>query len=230
MLRWLRGAAAKTTSANRLLEEGVTARDRGDNAAASAAFEAALRQDPDQVDALRLLGLIESSTGRSQTGLAKLERACALQPQAGINHYTRHQALRSLDEIDAAVDALTQAVACADADSDWQIELGLMQESAGRAAEALNTWRQAAGAFPDEAVSWWERMLASIAGGEQQTVCRDMRCTGNEWTSAVIRLTQQHTHAPRTFVQIPAIAPTSDTHTSNTNLQNTMQTDAQKLV
>ena len=165
MLRWLRGAAAKTTSANRLLEEGVTARDRGDNAAASAAFEAALRQDPDQVDALRLLGLIESSTGRSQTGLAKLERACALQPQAGINHYTRHQALRSLDEIDAAVDALTQAVACADADSDWQIELGLMQESAGRAAEALNTWRQAAGAFPDEAVSWWNLARALGSAG-----------------------------------------------------------------
>ena len=165
MLRWLRNAASKTASADRLVTEGLAV---GDNAGAIAAFEAALRLDPDHVGALRRLGLLEANAGRSQTGLAKLEKACRLQSQGGVNHYARHQALLGMNQTDAAVDALVLAVACSDAEPDWQIELGLMQERMGRAADALSTWRGTVVKFPDQAVAWWNLARALAATDQNQ--------------------------------------------------------------
>lgn len=162
MLQWLKGTKSRSVAAGRLVEDGVAANRRGDIAAASAAFEAALRLDPDHVDALRLLGIIESGAGRPESGLARLARACVLEPTAGANHYTRFQALHALKREEEATDALASAVACSDAEPDWQIELGLLQERLGRMPEALATWRRAAAAFPDQAISWWN--LARVLG------------------------------------------------------------------
>ena len=170
MLRWLRSATSKTASADRLVSEGSAAGAAGDITGAIAAFGAALRFDPDHVDALRMLGLIEANAGRSQSGLTKLEKACLLQSRSGANHYARHQALLGMNQTDAAVDALILAAACSDAEPDWQIELGLMQERMGRAADALSTWRSTVAGFPDQAVAWWNlaRALEAADQNEEQ--------------------------------------------------------------
>ena len=170
MLRWLRGAASRTASADRLIEDGIAASSRGDRKAASAAFESALRQDPEHADALRLLGQLECGTGRTEAGLAKLARACLQRPGAAINHYAMHQALGGLGDTGASIDALAQAVACVDAEPDWQIELGLLQERAGRSADALVTWGRATEAYPDQALAWWNlsRLLETAGRSDQQ--------------------------------------------------------------
>ena len=84
MLRWLRSATSKKASVDRLVSEGSAAGTAGDNAGAIAAFEAALRLDPDHVGALRMLGFLETRAGHEQAGLAKLDRACLLQPQLAV--------------------------------------------------------------------------------------------------------------------------------------------------
>lgn len=165
MFGWLKGTAAKSGAADRLVAEGVAAGASGRSNDAVAAYEAALRQDPDHVDALRLLGLAEAGAGRSDSALARLAKACALRPDGGANHHARHQVLLAAGNPDAAIAALAAAVACADAEPDWLIELGLLQERHGRLADAVATWRRAAVAFPDQAVSWWNLARVLEASG-----------------------------------------------------------------
>ena len=155
MFRWLRGTVSKAAAAESHVSQALAARSRGDDASVIAELEAALSVRPDHVDALRLLGDIESRAGRTEPGLAKLDRACLLQPLAGANHYAKYQVLLALDQPELAVGALGQAVSCPDSGQDWQIELGLLQERTGRATEALATWRLTAAKFPDEAIPWW---------------------------------------------------------------------------
>lgn len=188
MLRWLRSAASNTASADRLVTEGLAVKD---NAGAIAAFQAALRLDPEHVEALRMLGLLEVNAGRSQLGLAKLEKACLLQPQSGANHYARHQTLLGMNRTDAAVDALELAVACSDAEPDWQIELGLKQERMGRAADALSTWRGTVKKFPDQAVAWWNlaRALAATDQNEERmTALSALNCAAHSSAESAFAL------------------------------------------
>lgn len=69
-----------TDSVRRLLQDGVQHHEAGDLAAAQRCYEAVLAQQPDQPDALHLLGLLADQHGDHQRAIDLIGRAIALVP------------------------------------------------------------------------------------------------------------------------------------------------------
>lgn len=67
-----------------LLHQALAAHQGGDLAAAEAGYRAVLAEEPDQADALALLGVALDSLGKADEALACLHRALELDPKAGL--------------------------------------------------------------------------------------------------------------------------------------------------
>ena len=76
---------------------------------ARACYEDLLRDDPDQPDALHLLGVVHARLGDPAAGVALIERALALRPGHPTYSFNLGNALRALGRSEAALAAYDQA-------------------------------------------------------------------------------------------------------------------------
>ncbi|MFN0024678.1 MAG: sulfotransferase [Parvularculaceae bacterium] len=91
--------------------EGVEAQRRGDIESAARHYAAALEEDPDNVDAMRLLGVVLALLGRGEEALRRARQAVLLAPDYLSAWSNLGAALTELDRIDEAVDAFRRALA-----------------------------------------------------------------------------------------------------------------------
>jgi tetratricopeptide (TPR) repeat protein len=82
-----------------------------DRAGARAAFDAALRADPQQVDALYERGLLSFAEGRLDAALADLDAALRLSPRAANAHYARGLARQAAGDLSRAIADFDRAIA-----------------------------------------------------------------------------------------------------------------------
>lgn len=91
--------------------EGVARARLRDTAGARAAFDAALRADPQQVDALYERGLLSFAEGQLDAALADFDAALQLSPRAANAFYARGLAHQAAGDLERAVADLSQAIA-----------------------------------------------------------------------------------------------------------------------
>lgn len=159
-------------SAASQLRQGVAHHQAGDLTAARACYEAVLRENPAQPDALHLLGVIADQEGRHDDAVALIRRAITIAPHAAAFHDNLGNALLASGAPGEAESAYRQAITL---DADYleaRYNLANLLRRRGAAAEARQAFEDVLARMPDHlqarnnlAMLLWED-LGDIAGAE----------------------------------------------------------------
>lgn len=125
------------------LERGWSAFRRKDFAAAIAAFQQAVRKEPDNAFAYKSLGMAYSVIGRFDQAVGPFSRACALNPREEYACYYLGRALYQQDRYREAIQAFHRALKYAGNKGRPLWGLALAQEALGNAVEAERYYKAA---------------------------------------------------------------------------------------
>ena len=101
-----------------------------------------LADDPGNVDALNLLGVIQWQAGRRDNALELIRRAIAIQPRYAEAHYNLGNALLGKGMWDEAIAAFGRAVALKPGFWKAHVDLASALHQQGRLDEAIAAWKQ----------------------------------------------------------------------------------------
>jgi Flp pilus assembly protein TadD len=127
------------------LKTALALHQRGEWAQAEALYRQVLATDPEQPDALHLLGFMAHQRGDSAQALAPMQKAIALAPGVAFQHANLGLVQRALGRLDDAHASLRQAHQLDPSKADTCNTLGAVCAESGR---------------HDEAVAWYQRALA----------------------------------------------------------------------
>ena len=92
------------------LSEALEEHRRGNLERARSLYEAALAEDPDQPDALYLLGLVAIQNGNPQQAVLLIGRAAMLRPGEAVIHANLGEAFRALGDTDRTIECCRTAL------------------------------------------------------------------------------------------------------------------------
>jgi tetratricopeptide (TPR) repeat protein len=131
--------------------EGLAHHQAGRLPEAEAAYRQALAVDPDQPDALNLLGALAQHFGHNDDAVTLIERAIAVGPPAAETHNNLANALMAQGRIDAAVDAYTRSIELKPGAAVTHNALGAALMAQGDTARAITSFRRASELDPADA-------------------------------------------------------------------------------
>lgn len=158
---WLAGQAAIQEAALRRNPEdadvaanlGAFRQLMGDAAGATAAYEQALRSDPDHVQANVELAIVLMAA-KQEDGLpravALLRRATEVAPGEARPHLTLANALRKQGDADGAIESYRRAIAIDDGSAEAHNNLGIVLEAKGELAAAATEFARASELQPQQ--------------------------------------------------------------------------------
>ena len=146
-----RGTGAASADIAALLQDGLGRHQAGRLDEAAARYRQALKQDPENPDALHLLGLIEHQRGASARAVELIGRALARDPKSAVYHGNMGAALRALGRAADALDHIRRAVALDPGDVEMRVRLGDALDASGQTAAAGDAYREALRRDPDSA-------------------------------------------------------------------------------
>jgi tetratricopeptide (TPR) repeat protein len=135
-----------------LIGAALFALDQAD--AALQHFDAALRGDPDHIEALLQRGLLHYTLGRDVPALADFQRVAALAPQDPRGWVNLTAAALMAGRLNLARQAATQAVQIAPSDPDGWNNLGMLHQRTGEFDSAEAAFRRALQINPQHAGVW----------------------------------------------------------------------------
>lgn len=118
---------------------------------AEALYRRVLQLQPEQPDALHLLGVLAFQGGRHDEAVARIRQALALRPRWAEAHNNLGLALQGQGRLEQAVTAYQQALQLNPALSDARVNLGVIFLEEGKTAEALAAFTDAVRLTPDSA-------------------------------------------------------------------------------
>ena len=122
----------------------------GDLAAATTLYRAILAEEPEQPDALHMLGVIAQQGGNSELALKLMEAALAKNPDLAMAWHNRCLVLRTLNRRDDALQSARQAVAIdPDLADAWDMAGSILREKR-QFAEACACLERAVALRPDD--------------------------------------------------------------------------------
>ncbi|MGY3583078.1 protein O-GlcNAc transferase [Bradyrhizobium sp. USDA 4341] len=140
--------------------QAVALHQRGQLAAAEKIYEDILRQQPNDFNALHLLGLISAQTGRSERGVDLIRRAIWLNGNVADAHNNLGNALRGLRRLDEALASFDRATALKQNLAPALYNRGLTLAELGRHEEALASYDRVIALVPDHAHAYRNRGAA----------------------------------------------------------------------
>ncbi len=126
-----------------LLQAALTRHQAGDLTAARAGYQAVLARQPEQADALHLLGVLEDQQGRHAEAVALIRRAIAASPLAPGFHCNLGNALLAMGDSDGAAAAYREACALNPGDAEPLYNLANLLRNARKLDEAEAAFRAA---------------------------------------------------------------------------------------
>lgn len=130
-------------SVEQLLDEAIAQHQAGQVAAAEAGYRAVLARQPNQIDALHLLGVVCSQHGDHDTAVTLIQEAIRLGGAHRDFLYNLANALRGVRRDAEAVEAYRQILQTQPNDIAALNNLGLAYRGAGQSAEALACFERA---------------------------------------------------------------------------------------
>ncbi len=125
------------------LQQALEHHQRGELGEAEAIYNRILAENPDEPDALHLLGVIASSRGELEKAIDFFDRAIRLRPTAAEYHINLGNALRASGEIELALAHHELATQLAPDEPKWHDNLGSGLRALGRIDEAVISYRKA---------------------------------------------------------------------------------------
>jgi len=148
------------------LEQGLALHRGGDLQGASRVYQALLRIQPDNADALHLLGVATEALGDPVGGIGLMEKALSLNPALPAIHLNRANALKRLGRLEEALIGYENALQLK---ADYPIALtnrGTVMEAMGRFDEALSAYDQALKIDPNYAEASWNKAALCLLLGD----------------------------------------------------------------
>lgn len=124
------------------LQAAVELHQAGQLSQAKAGYLQLLQLQPQNPDALHLLGLIEHQQGRSGQALARIRQAISLRPRDAMFHFNLANMLFELGQMDDAAALFQQAVQLEPASIDALLGLAMVCRAQNRLDECLANYRQ----------------------------------------------------------------------------------------
>lgn len=112
-------------------------------------YQAVLELDPNQVDALHLLGVLSGQLGRHEQAIQLITRAIELQPRFIEAHNNLGNVMHELGRLDAAEACYRRALQLQPDFTDALNNLGMVLDEQGKSGEAETLYRQALRLQPD---------------------------------------------------------------------------------
>ena len=148
------------TAVDNLLGQAIQHHQGGNPAAAEQAYRQVLTIQPDNADALHLLGLARHHQNDHAEALVHIDRALGIAPRIALFHNSRGSALRGLGRLPDAINALRQAIELDPDHGEALANLGELLLVTGDIQQAGLYIRQALEADPSGPETWFN--LANI--------------------------------------------------------------------
>jgi predicted O-linked N-acetylglucosamine transferase (SPINDLY family) len=135
------------------LQKAMREHQAGKLAEAERGYRWVLAQEPNQIDALHLLGVLRGQLGKNDEALELISRAIEINPQIAGMHDNLGVALAKLGRLDEAIAAHRKAIALQEALFPAYFNLGNALRTKGELAEAIAAYRGALRLKPTDAES-----------------------------------------------------------------------------
>ncbi len=133
------------------LHQAIALHQAGDLDAAESLYRDILAREPEQADALHLLGLVQYAKGDAAGGAALIRRAIASAPANAVYHFNLGNVCRDLGDPDAALRAYAAAIELQPGEADYHYNLAELLDAQGQGDAALDHYRRAVELEPDHA-------------------------------------------------------------------------------
>ena len=132
-----------------LLKSALRLHQAGQLEAAAGLYQTVLSKEPDNANALHLLGLLHHQRGDHVRAVELIGRAVALRPNAASFHANLAEAYRSLGQCERAIGSCRAAIVLRPELMEAHNNLGLALQGLDRHAEAIESLRKALALAPD---------------------------------------------------------------------------------
>jgi predicted TPR repeat methyltransferase len=133
------------------LHQAIALHQAGDLDAAEAVYRDVLAREPEQADALHLLGLVQYARGDGAGALELIRRAIACAPGNGVYHFNLGNVYRDFGDPGAALQAYAAAIERQPGEADYHYNLAELLDAQGQDDAALVHYRNAMELEPDHA-------------------------------------------------------------------------------
>src|SRR5262245_10946394 len=131
------------------LSAAIAEHRAGKLAEAEVAYRGILADEPENPDALHLLGALKQQSGKAEEAISLVCRAIAGKPQSALYHNTLGIAYVATQAFDWAVEAFTKAIELAPKYPDPHLHLGNLLRLKGRKEEAVSHFERAIALKPE---------------------------------------------------------------------------------
>lgn len=132
-----------------LIQYGLASLQQGQLSQAKVIYERVLQQQPRNIDALNLLGIIEAQTNNHQFALELMDRAIEVNANSPGTYSNRGLALKSLKRLDEALASFDRAIAIQPDHAEAHFNRGILNTELKRFEEALADFDRAVAGRPD---------------------------------------------------------------------------------
>jgi protein O-GlcNAc transferase len=157
--------AETVAAARQAIDQGLQLHRQGRLAEAERLYTAVLSQQPNQFDALHLLGLLRHQQNRPAEAVLLIKRALDANPRSVAALADYGLVLQQLGRVQEAVDCLRKAVALAPGNADLIMTLGDALLAFGRPDEALQTYDRVLAINPNDPMVAFNRGYALLQLG-----------------------------------------------------------------
>ncbi len=176
------------------IQRGLKLQQSGRLREAESAYRGALKADPDNADALHLLGTIAYQAGKPDAAVALIQRAIQINPRNANYHNNCGPAFRTLNQYEQAIASYRAALALAPDHPQAWYNLGKTYFDSRKPAEALAAYTKQLDLNPDHSSARWNRSLANLLLGNLPEGWREYEL---RWTATVAAASKRNFTAPQ---------------------------------
>ncbi|MBD3344380.1 MAG: tetratricopeptide repeat protein [Chitinivibrionales bacterium] len=147
MVHFLQGSCVK--SLKEILKEALSYHQQGNFDKAEAAYRCILNEQPDNADALHLLGLIEYQRGNDNSAIGLIARAVFFSPERPVYHFNLANIYAAGNKASEALSHYRTVVELDPRNADAFFRMGNMYRKKGLFSNALSCYRSAVAIRPD---------------------------------------------------------------------------------
>lgn len=143
-----------------ILQQALTLHQQGQFAQAKALYEQIITAEPQNPDALHLLGVLAFQTGHLEKALVLINQAISIIPEQPCFYSNRGLVFQGLKQWDAAISSHTQAITLKPDYAEAYCNRGLALQGLNRLEEAITNYNQAINFNPQYVEAYTHRGLA----------------------------------------------------------------------
>jgi len=144
----------ETNQVEELLQRGIEFHEKGRFREAESCYKEALEINPENADAIHLLGLLADAIGDKELAVDLIKNAIAIDPTSAVFHNNLANILKFKNEFDLAIACYLEAIKLNPAYAEACFNLANLYRDLNRLEDAIPCYRLSIELEPDFAIAW----------------------------------------------------------------------------